>query len=234
MAEHTEQLDRPALLDRSIDLTVISWAAIGWVIVLATAISIRVFNLDAWALSPDEAHRAFDSWSLYRGAASDPGRDISNTAPLFTLLQSFAFFLFGTTDATARIMAALLGVGLVALIAGLRPYVSRPATLGMAALAAFSPTLVYASRTADPTIGIAFGAVLLLVAFLHLGTDGRSQNSRLRWSIACGIAVGIMFASGPASITVMISMAIGGIATLLIDRSTEGAVRRSMRALTGT
>ena len=67
MAEYSERLDRPSLLDRSIDLTVVSWAAIGWVIVMASAIAIRVFNLDVWALSPDEAHRAFDSWSLYRG-----------------------------------------------------------------------------------------------------------------------------------------------------------------------
>src|SRR3954452_24547417 len=179
MAEHTEQHPRGALLDRTVDLTVISWAAIAWVGVIVVAFAMRFAQLDGWALSPDEAHRAYDAWSLFRGSASDSGRDIPNTAPLILLLQSFEFFLFGTTDAIARLMSAFLGFGLVLLIAGLRPYVSRATALGMAALTALSPPLLYASRVVDPAIGVAFGAMLFLVAILRLGDDDRSSGSRL-------------------------------------------------------
>ncbi len=234
MAEHSEHHPRPALLDRTIDLTVISWAAIAWAVIIIVAFAMRFAQLDGFALSPDEAHRAFDAWSLFRGAASDPGRDIPNTAPLITLLQAFAFFLFGATDAIARIMSAFLGFGLVLLIAGLRPYVSRAAAIGMAALAALSPTLVFASRVVDPTIGVAFGAMLLLVAFLRLGDEERTSGSRLGWSLLCGIALGIMLASGPLSITTLISLGVGGLAASMFDRTGKGAIRRSMRGFTST
>jgi uncharacterized protein (TIGR03663 family) len=234
MAEHSEHQSRPALLDRSIDLTVVSWAAIAWVVIIAVAIAMRFASLDVFALSPDEAHRSFDAWSLFRGAASDPGRDIPNTAPLLTLMQSFAFFLFGATDAVARVMAAFLGLGVVLLIAGLRPYVSRSATIGMAALAALSPTLVYASRVADPTIAVAFSAMLLVVALLRLGDEERTAGSRMGWSLACGIALGLMLASGPISITALISLAVGGLAATVFDRSGDGAVRRAMRGFAST
>src|SRR4051812_42349732 len=115
MAEHSEQ-PRPALLDRTIDLTVVSWAAIAWAVIVVVAVAVRFLQLDVWALSPDEAHRAFDAWSLFRGAASDPGRGIPYTAPLLTLLQALAFFLFGATDSVARVMSAFLGLGVVLLI----------------------------------------------------------------------------------------------------------------------
>ncbi|MFL5760209.1 MAG: 6-bladed beta-propeller [Thermomicrobiales bacterium] len=233
MAEHSEQ-SRPALLDRTIDLTVVNWTAIAWAVIVVFAVAVRFLQLDVWALSPDEAHRAFNAWSLFRGAASDPGRSIPNTAPLLTVLQAFAFFLFGATDSVARVMSALLGLGLVLLIAGLRPYVSRAGTIGMAALAALSPTLVYASRVVDPAIGVAFGAMLLLVSLLRLGDVERTAGSRLAWSLLCGVAVGIMLASGPLAITTLISLAVGGLAASMFDRTGDGAIRRSMRGFSST
>ncbi len=232
-------LDRtppPSFLDRTLDLGAVSWAALGWTVVLVVGVALRLTNLDVWALAPNEAERAYDAYALYIGRPSAPGDPLPTTAPLFLLLQSFAFFLFGVTDATARLMPTLLGLALIGLTAALGPFVGRAAALGMAALVAVSPTLVYASRSGDPEIAVATFALLTVVAFLRTGLPDASSSSIRRWAAITGVAVGALLASGPSAVSVLLALLVGGGAALTTSRGQErmGAVARSLAAMNGT
>jgi hypothetical protein len=103
---------RPAptsILERPLDLGAVTWGTLVWAAALAVAYALRFADLDVSALAADEARRAYDAWSLAIGRPSDPGRALPETSPLFLLLQAFGFFLFGATDAVARLAPACRG-----------------------------------------------------------------------------------------------------------------------------
>ena len=167
-------LDRPELgpsaLDRRIELSTLSWYAIGWVAVVLLAGAVRVFGLTAWPLSATEAGIASDSYNLMRGGA------ISSTGaarPLPTDLTTLAFFLFGVTDTVARLIPLIAGIATVALIRPLLYRYGRGAALCACLLAALSLALVFASQRLD-------GAALLTLAsvtfFLVSRRVGRSPG----------------------------------------------------------
>ncbi|MDP9363873.1 MAG: glycosyltransferase family 39 protein, partial [Chloroflexota bacterium] len=194
-----------SFLDQGLALGALSWATAIALAAVAVALALRLAGLDVRALGPDEASRAYDAWILYQGRPPLPGERLPETGPLFLLLQSLAFFLFGTTDVTARLMPALLGLGIVLLAFGLRPFVGRAAALGMAALAAFSPTLVFASRTATPEVAVAFLTLLLLLAVLRAGRTDATTGARGGWSAVAGAALAALLAAGPSAVTALLS-----------------------------
>ncbi|HEX5498849.1 MAG TPA: glycosyltransferase family 39 protein, partial [Thermomicrobiales bacterium] len=221
----------PGFLDRTLTFDVVWWAAIGWTVVLAAAIALRFAKLGEWALSPDEARRAYDAWILFRGQPAPSGEALAATEPLFLLLQGIAFFVFGATDAIARIPAALCGFGIVALTPLLRRWIGAPAALGMAALAAISPTLVYASRVADPETLVAFLALLLVVAIFRAGIEGAPAGNIRRWAVVAGFALAGLLAASPSAITVLIALVV---AFAIASRDPGGAPRLGVRALVVT
>ncbi len=190
MAERTFDEPRSAGLDRTIDLTRVSWTAIGMVAIFAVALFLRLPQLDHFPLSPVEAHRAGDAWRLFQGDTTGANNAVPRTSPSSLLLQALSFFLLGASDTAARIPAALLGLGMVILIFALRPLAGDRRTLGMAALAAISPTLVYSSRVDANEIVVAFFALLAIVAFLRHGRPAIGTAPRGRWAAATvGLAV---------------------------------------------
>jgi uncharacterized protein (TIGR03663 family) len=230
MANRAYPVSQPSALDRTIDLSAIRWSAVAWAVVLVVAIGLRFGQLDRFALSPSEGEHAYDAWVFYRGGNTDPGQTLPNTSPVFLILQAFSYFLFGGTDVTARLMPALLGVLMIPLIAALRPFVGRPAALGMAALAAFSPTLVYASRTGSAEIAVAFFSLLVFVGFLRMGYRESSLATRRAWCLAFGAGLALMLGSGPVAITMMISLGIGLLVGLAAG-GPDGGIRRSINEL---
>ena len=137
----------PSVLDRVIPFVgATPWQTIGWIAAFAVAVAVRLLRLDDWALGTGEAARAYGAWALFRGQPPVAGDSIPDVGALLLLLHGIGFFLFGTTDVVARLVPALAGIAIVALPLTLRRWVGGPAALGMAALAAISPTLVYASR----------------------------------------------------------------------------------------
>lgn len=218
----------PSVLDRSLNLAAVTWETIAWGVILLTALALRLTQLNGWALSPGEAERAYAAWELFHGAAGPGGAALPETAPLFLLLQALALFLFGATDVIVRLVPALAGFGIVALLIALRPVVGRPAALGMAALAAFSPALVYASRVATPEIVIAFLALALVVLLARTGAaaaDGAAGTGR--FALLIGVTLGALVASGAAALTVLVTLLVGlGLGVLLNPESSlaRGAV----------
>lgn len=218
-----------SILDRSLNLAAVTWETIAWAGILLVALALRLVQLDGVALSPAEASHAYQAWSLVRGDGAAGGEPSLQMAPLFLLLQALTLFLFGATDVIARLVPALAGFALVALMPALRPAIGRPAALGIAGLAAISPTLVYASRVASPEILAALLAVILVLILTRAADD---DAGRRRWPLLAGITLGAMVATGAAALTLLLTMLIGlGLALLLAP---ESAVAGGARALVRT
>ena len=169
----------PSVLDRVVPLVgAAPWQTLGWVATFAVAVTIRLLLLDGWALDGDEAARAYAAWVLFRGQPPVAGGSIPDAGALLLLLEGIGFFLFGTSDVIARLVPALAGMAIVALPLGLRRWVGGPAALGMVALAAISPTLVYASRVVSPEIVIAALALTAVTCITRLGEGGLLRSTR--------------------------------------------------------
>lgn len=222
-AATTPEQARDHVLDRGLNLGAVPAALVVAAVVVGVAIALRLAALDVFALGPDEAERAYDAYALLRGRPLGPGEELGTVGPLFLLLQALGLFLFGATDATARLAPALLGLAMLPLALALRPFVGRAAALGMAGLLAISPTLVYASRTADPEVGVACFSLLLVVAVLRAGLPHAPAAAVRRWATVAGIAVGAMLACGPTAITVLLGLAAAAAAALTFDRSPRPA-----------
>src|SRR5215213_3522291 len=219
----------PSVLDRVIPFVGTSaWQTLGWAAAFAVAVALRLLHLDVWALGSDEAARAYDAWVVFRGQPPVGSESIPDVGALLLLLHGIGFFLFGTTDVVARLVPALAGIAIVALPLTLRRWVGGPAALGMAALAAISPTLVYASRVVSAEIIIAALALAAVACLVRLGEAGLLQSTRGP-AIALGLVSGAAYAAGASALTVMVSVIVGVAAAAL--SVPDGTIRRGLGAL---
>ncbi len=193
-------------LDRRVDLSAAGWFGVFVALCLAAALALRFTRLDALALSPREGEWAYDAWSLYTGRPLPGGETLPLVGPLFLLLEAVIFFLFGASDATARSLPALVGIGILGLILALRPFLPRAQIAGMLVLATLSPSLVFAARTVDPVILVAFWSLAAVVTVLRAGISGGA--SATVWAALLGVSMGGMLASGPEGVSALITVAI--------------------------
>jgi uncharacterized protein (TIGR03663 family) len=207
----------PGPLDRSISLSGISLYAAAWVVVFAVAAAVRLLHLDRFALSQGEAILAFDGYNLYSGAPLDPGQTLPVTQPLLILLEAMSFFLFGASDVAARFVPVLAGLVMVGSLALLRPVVGRASVIGMAFFVAISPTVVYTSRLVDSNILIVASALLIVVATCRAGLAAVNGEPVRRWAGLGGLGTGLLLASGPASVSVLIALGIGVLVSIALD-----------------
>ena len=216
-------------LDRVIAFDAGRWQTLGWIATFALALALRLPRLDGWALDAGEAARAYEAWTLFRGQPPASGETLPDAGALLLLLEGAAFFLFGATDVVARIVPVLAGLALVALPLALRGWVGAPAALGMAALAALSPTLVYASRVVSSEVIIAALSLAAVACLARLGAPDVTRRPRGA-AIALGITLGAAYAAGPSALTIAITLVI---AVAVAAMATEGTMRRALRTLRG-
>ena len=199
--------DRVSALDRTFDLASVSWQAVGWLVVMIVAAAMRLVQLGQAPLSAVEAQRAFEGYSLFRGATDGPFQQLSETNPTALLLRTLTTFLFGDSDGSARLSSALLGIGLVALVYAIRRELGPYRALAAAALIALSPTLVFGSRTVnDAQAGLFFG-MLSVVALVKLAARDRASSDGA--AVLLGFAVAATIGSGPASISLLVAIGVG-------------------------
>src|SRR4051794_11468248 len=220
-------------LDRVINLAAVRWATLVAVIALLTGSLLRLIQLDIHALSSDEATWAYDSYLFFRGQSPAAGEHLATTAPVAIISQAFSFFLFGVTDATARLPGALFGVGAMVLATGLRPFTGRAQVAGIITMMAISPTLVLASRNEITTSAGIFSLMLVIVSLLRAGNNAASIGSRARWSLGLGIGLAMTIGSGPAALNGLLALGIG-IAISLFLGGDRNPVRASFAALTAS
>ena len=218
-------------LDGRIDFGRLGWFGVTAAIVFLAAIALRFTQLDTYVMTQREGEWAYDAWSLYTGKPLPAGQELPMVSPLYLLLQSAMFFLFGVTDAIARSLPVLAGLGIMALTFAFRPVLSRSEVIGMAVMAAIAPTLVFASRTIDPAILIAFFALLAVASVVRAGhSAGRTVTY---WAGLFGASVGAMLAAGPEGISATIAIAVALAVAAMIDGQ-DGPVTRGVRAVCGS
>jgi uncharacterized protein (TIGR03663 family) len=218
----------PSMLDRMVPLGGERvWQTAALVGVVIAALVLRMARLNAVALNPQEAPFAYDAWVLYRGQPPVTGEALPNVGAFLLLLESALFFLFGATDVVARLAAAVPGVLLVLAPLALRRWIGMPAALGMTAVVAISPTLVYASRVVNPEIIIALCAVAVVASLVTLAHSPRNAFP----AVAIGIAAGVALATGPSSFSVAITLIVGLAAASLTEPG--GTIAEGLRGLRG-
>ncbi len=130
-----------------------------WLVIAAVAAGLRLLNVDANPLQPAESALAMDSWRILHRQGLELG-----PSPLLVYLNTMLFLVLGATDAVARAAPAVIGTLVALSPVMLRQRLGREGALIAAAILATSPTLVFASRSVDPTmvsLGTGLGVVIL-------------------------------------------------------------------------
>lgn len=174
-----EVMDVPALTTE-----VVLYAALA-----LAGFTLRVFVLGNPPLGADEAAQALASFNFLNGRP-----DSFTGSPLLFFANTILFALFGANDGIARAVPALFGSVLVLLPALLRRELGRVGALVASALLAFSPTLVFFSRTADGAIIAVSGALAALAFGWRYVTAERRQARDL---YAATVAAALALLSAP-------------------------------------
>jgi uncharacterized protein (TIGR03663 family) len=169
------------VLDRKLT---IRWEAVAFILLVLLALVSRFANLETRVMSHDESLHTYYSWLLYQG------RGYQHTplmhGPLQFHLVAASYFLFGDTDATAHIPAALAGVAAIGLLWYFRRWLGTLGAIVAAALMLVSPYMLYYSRYVRNE---AFVVVEALLMFLAVFRYVETRQSRWLYLLAAALAL---------------------------------------------
>ena len=137
-----------SILDRVIDLSLANWELLVYIGLMIIVIFTRVIDLGSRAFHHDKSIHAYYSNQFFKGGGYN--YDPVYHGPFLYHIVALGFFLFGSTDAMARIMPALFGIALVAMCWLLRPFIGRVGALLAVAILTVSPTISYYSALSAP------------------------------------------------------------------------------------
>jgi predicted membrane-bound mannosyltransferase/sugar lactone lactonase YvrE len=176
MAVATTLPDQPKghWLNRSIfNSPVITFEKLIFAVILVMALVTRFYNLDARVMSHDETSHTYFSWLFYQG--NGYAHDPVTHGPLQFHLVALSYFLFGDSDASARVPAALFSVATVAFMWMYRRYFGRTGALIAALLLTISPYMMYYGRYVRNEAFVAFFAVVMLWSLLRYLDTGKHK-----------------------------------------------------------
>ncbi len=152
------------------------------------AIISHLYLLGDRALHHDETHHANYSWIIYRGG--DYQHDPLLHGPFLYYITAFGYFLFGDSDFTARLSAAIFGIALTLLPLLLRRDLGRGTALLASAYLLISPVALYVGRFIRHDIFAAVFELLSVIAILrYVATE------RPLWHYILAAAMGLMLAT---------------------------------------
>jgi len=212
-----------------------------WIGVILLATILRFWDLGGKPLHHDESMHAFFSLTFARNPASYEYDPLLH-GPFQFHAEGFIFMVilaaervFGVggaagspwiNDATARILPALFGVGIVVLPLGLRRQLGRFGALVAALLLAVSPTFVYFSRFLREDIYFnffMFAMVVCAVQYAHKRT--------IRWIVGLFLSAVLAYATFEGFYLTMVIFA-SFLALLVLWELAYGLARRLPRELT--
>ncbi|HXW98943.1 MAG TPA: flippase activity-associated protein Agl23 [Methanomicrobiales archaeon] len=159
-------------------------------LILVLTVFLRFYRLDLKLFHHDEAIHAWFSYRLLHDGVWS--YDPSYHGPLLYYITAGMFWLLGDGDVVGRIVPALLGTLIVALIYPLyrMGYLDKRQTLVGALFLSISPDLVYFSRFLRQDIFMLFFIMLLLVTLLaYLETGSRWYGLGVAISVAGGMTL---------------------------------------------
>ena len=167
----------------------IGWEVAAYAALMAVAAGMRFWDLGSRSLNHDESIHGLFSWRLFEGMGYDHFPLAHGPFQFFG--TAFSFVLFGgASDYTLRILPAIFGSALVALLLLLRHRLGTIGALLAAAAIAFSPTLLFFSRFARNDIYVVF-FTLGLVICLWRYIDERKH----RYLYVAALLLGLSFAT---------------------------------------
>ncbi|MGZ9221951.1 MAG: flippase activity-associated protein Agl23, partial [Anaerolineales bacterium] len=138
--------------------------------IMLLAVITRFYNLGARVMSHDESLHTYFSWLLYRGQGYQHTPMMHG--PWQFHLIALSYFLFGASDFTARIPAALFSIATVWMAWYWRHYLGRVGALVAGLLMVISPFMLFYGRYVREDVYAAFSGVLLLYAVLRYFESG--------------------------------------------------------------
>ena len=141
-------------------------------LVILLAIATRFYDLGVRVMSHDESLHTYYSWMLYRGQGYQHTPMMHG--PFQFHIIAFTYFLFGVSDFTARIPAALFGVATIWMVGRRwRRYLGKAGAIIAGLLMVISPYMLYYSRYVRNESFVAFSGVVMLYATLRYLETGK-------------------------------------------------------------
>jgi DNA-binding beta-propeller fold protein YncE/uncharacterized membrane protein len=167
-------------LDRKVfrDLP-INWEHLLWIALLLAAALTRFAMLEPRVMSHDEAQHTQLAWWLYSGKGY---QQLPMTHGPFQIeTVALSYFLFGASDTSSRVPAALFGIAAVMLPYLFRRWLGRGGALAAGALMTISPYMMFYSRYVRNE---SFVVVWGLLMFLAIGRYLESRQTRWLYFLA--------------------------------------------------
>ena len=194
---------------------------LAWAALLAMAGLIRLVDLDGLPLTLDEAARSFDAMRVADGEVPQTWR-----GELAAASTSYLFRIFGDSEFVARLVPALAGLGLVATVYSLRPYVGQTGALVAAALLTFSPLFVLHSRFASE---YAVGPMVSVVIAASLSAYMRNPRTSAAFPLVVSLALAPL-TDAPAVVALLAAIAFAGLEATVFRNSEIGPAWRTFRS----
>jgi len=196
---------------------------IAYIVLVAVALALRLYDLGDRPFHHDESQDAYFSWVLW--TKGDYKYMPILHGPLRFYLTAGVFSLFGDSDFTARLAPALMGTSMVAMPYFLRDQLGRVAAFTAAVLLAIGPSYLYFSRFAREDIYFAaISFALLVVVFRFLDRPRFWGPPAIGALIALGFATKeTMYIAGFVAFTFFV--------ILLIREGRGGPTRAALRSV---
>ena len=183
--------------DPSVGPNVLDWLRQPWLyglnygqailllILIITTLVTRFLNVGDRAMHHDESMHAKFAWDTFRGQFYKYNPLLHG--PFQFLSVATSFWIFGATEATARAVPALFGVGLVAISFLWRRWLGTTGWIVAIAMFVFSPSFIYFARMLREDSYTATWTLLAMTGFI-----GFILHRRRAWYYA--FCVGLSFA----------------------------------------
>ena len=149
------------------------WLLATYGTLLPVAAGMRLWDLGARAMHHDESLHAYYAWNLYSGKGLEHNPMMHG--PFQMEATAGAYFLFGDSDFTARLIYALAGTALVVLPYFLRARLGNLGALLVSIMLAFSPAMFYFSRFARNDIFMAVWTLGLVICMWRYIDEGKNR-----------------------------------------------------------
>ncbi len=169
----------------------LNWEAIAYTAILALALITRFVDLGARVMSHDESLHTYYSWRLFEYG------EFSHTplmhGPVIFHANALFYYLFGDSDFTARIYAALLGVLVVMFPLLFRRWLGRTGAVLASVMLLISPQILYYSRYIREDIPTLFFTLVFIYGIFQY-VDGRPAR-QLKWLLVATAGMLLSLAS---------------------------------------
>ncbi len=134
-------------------------------IIIALAFVSRFYDLGVRVMSHDESLHTYFSWLLYKGQGYEYNPMMHG--PLQFHLLALSYFLFGASDFTARIPAALFSIATIFTLWHWRRYLGRAGMIAAAVMMLISPYMLFYGRYVRNEAYAGLYGILMLYAILR-------------------------------------------------------------------